>query len=126
MTLNFIPPTDKPAPELPRPTVPAPPPWRWTASGKPGGRALARFHIYVEDCNGRKIAAVWGKDGEREATANLLVAAPIMKAALLDIGDLADKTLAGELIINPIALRDIIFRCAAALAMLDDDQGGAP
>ena len=101
---------------------PAPTPWRWSASGKPTGKSLARFHIYVEDKDGRKIAAVWGKDGEREATANLLVAAPTMKAALLDIGDLANKTLGGEGIFDRVALRDIIFRCAEALAMRGDDQ----
>ena len=39
-----------------------------------------------------------------------------LRAALLDIGDLADKTLEGEAILDRVVLRDIIFRCADALA----------
>jgi hypothetical protein len=116
MTLNATQTAADTVPLTPRPTMPAPTPWRWSVSGKPTGKSLARFHIYVEDKDGRKIAAVWGKDGEREATANLLVAAPTMRAALLDIGDLANKTLEGEAIFDRIALRDIILRCAEALA----------
>ena len=30
-------------------------------------------HVYIVDANGRKIAAVWGKDNERLETAQLLV-----------------------------------------------------
>ena len=39
-----------------------------------------------------------------------------LRAALLDIGDLADKTLRGEAILDRVVLRDIVFRCADALA----------
>ena len=95
---------------------PAPTPWRWSASGKPTGKSLARFHIYVEDKDGRKIAAVWGKDGEREATANLLVAAPTLRDALRHL--LAESYANWNM---PMAL---IEEAKAALAMLDDDQGG--
>ena len=31
------------------------------------------MHIYIVDANGRKIAAIWGKEGEKEATANLIL-----------------------------------------------------
>ena len=92
-------------------TVPAPTPWRWTTAGKPTGKSLARYHIYVEDKDGRKIAAVWGKDFEREATANLMVAAPALRDALRAVIRVADR-------------KTVEFDSArAALAMLDDDQG---
>ena len=101
-------------------TVPAPTPWRWTASGKPTGKSLARFHIYVEDKDGRKIAAVWGRDGEQEATANLMVAAPALRdacnAARLVLKS-RDQTPAEAAVYGAIK---------TALAMLDDDQAGAP
>ena len=117
MTLTFMPPSDKPAPALPRPTEPAPTPWRWTCSGKPTGKSLARFHIYVEDNSGRKIAAVWGRDGEREATANLMVAAPTLKkAAEYAIFALNDVPQNVKTLMAKSHLRE-------ALAMLDDDQG---
>jgi hypothetical protein len=57
----------------------APRPWDWvfvstdTASG--GG------HIYLVDANGRKIAAIWGKGGEKEATADLIITAVNAEAA---------------------------------------------
>lgn len=117
MTLTFMPPSDKPAPALPHPTEPAPTPWRWTCSGKPTGKSLARFHIYVEDNSGRKIAAVWGRDGEREATANLMVAAPALRDALQAarlVLKSRDQTPSESVVYGAIK---------AALAMLDDDQG---
>ena len=113
MTLNATETTAKPAPLTPRPTVPAPTPWRWSASGKPTGKSLARFHIYVEDKDGRKIAAVWGKDGEREATANLLVAAPVLRDALRNLLNAGDT-------LNTL---EAYQNAELALAMLDDDQG---
>lgn len=54
------------------PTTPAPGPYSWQSSGKPGGNG--DFNYYLIDKNKRKIAAVWGKRGEKEATANLLMA----------------------------------------------------
>ena len=113
---------DRPAASTaPAPTVPAPTPWRWTASGKPTGKSLARFHIYVEDKDGRKIAAVWGRDGEREATANLLVAAPVLRDALRKVVGCAYPAAKG-ILVEAQALR----MAQDALAMLDDDQAGAP
>lgn len=50
----------------------APRPWDWTwvsAKASSGG------HIYLTDANGRKIAAIWGKAGEKEKTADLIIAA---------------------------------------------------
>lgn len=55
-------------------------PFDWQSSGLPGSNGL--FNIYVTDKDGRKIAAVWGKPGEKEATANLFVAAPALVTAL--------------------------------------------
>lgn len=67
----------------------APGPWNWVASDAPS--ANGGLHAYVVDANGRKIAAVWGKTGEKEATAHLMAAAPAMRAAaealLAKIGD---------------------------------------
>lgn len=67
----------------------APAPWSYEASGKPGGNG--DFNIYVIDKNKRKIAAVWGKRGEKEATAAVLMAAPglleLLKIAVCDHND---------------------------------------
>lgn len=57
----------------------APGPWNWVASDNPS--ANGGFHVYVVDANGRKIAAVWGKTGEKEATAHKMAAAPAMFSA---------------------------------------------
>lgn len=46
-----------------------PRPWDWTWVGNGTGG-----HVYLTDANGRKIAALWGKSGEREAAADLIVA----------------------------------------------------
>lgn len=62
------------------PTAPAPGPYSWESSGKPGGNG--DFNYYLIDKDKRKIAAVWGKRGEKEATANLLMASHDMLAAL--------------------------------------------
>lgn len=51
----------------------APAPWSVVALGKPG--AHGRYNLYIVDANNRKIAAVWGKDGEREATADMMCSA---------------------------------------------------
>jgi hypothetical protein len=50
---------------------PAPRPWDWIWVGA-GDRT---GHIYIVDENGRKIAAIWGKAGEKEKTADLIIAA---------------------------------------------------
>lgn len=52
----------------------APLPWDWTwipASNNANGGG----YIYIIDANGRKIAAIWGKADEKEATADLIVKA---------------------------------------------------
>jgi hypothetical protein len=52
---------------------PAPRPWDWifvaTGSGSDFG------HVYIVDANNRKIAAVWGKAGEKQKTADLIIEA---------------------------------------------------
>ena len=58
----------------------APPPWDWAPSGSPGGNG--DFNVYITDKNGRKIAAVYGKRGEKEKTCDLLSAAPKLLEAL--------------------------------------------
>jgi hypothetical protein len=56
----------------------APLPWDWiwvqTDKGSGGG------HIYIVDANGRKIAAIWGKADEKQATADLIITAVNEKA----------------------------------------------
>lgn len=52
------------------PTLP-PLPWNWVASKTPTANAL--YHIYLIDATGRKIAAIWGRHGEKELTANRIV-----------------------------------------------------
>lgn len=44
-----------------------PKPWNWVASMHP--TANASYHLYLIDATGRKIAAIWGKKGEKELTA---------------------------------------------------------
>ena len=39
-----------------------------------------------------------------------------LRAALIDIGDLADTALQGVSILHAVTLRDVIFRCAEAIA----------
>lgn len=59
----------------------APLPYDWTAVGTAAyGNA---FHAYLTDANGRKIAAIWGKAGEKEKTADLLMTAANNYARLL-------------------------------------------
>lgn len=58
----------------------APGPWDWEATGV--ANANGGFHCYIVDANGRKIAAVWGKGSEKEATAMLLSAAYRMAFAI--------------------------------------------
>lgn len=48
-----------------------PRPWNWTWVG---ANASGGGHIYLTDANNRKIAAVWGKAEEKQATAELVVA----------------------------------------------------
>lgn len=58
----------------------APAPWDWIAAGRPSGHN--EMNIYVVDANGRKIAAVYGKRGEKEKTIRLMAAAPKLLEAL--------------------------------------------
>jgi hypothetical protein len=57
----------------------APAPWNVEFSGKPGGNG--DLNMYVVDKDGRKIAAVWGKRGEKEATACVVSMSPNLLAA---------------------------------------------
>lgn len=56
-----------------KPPMLPPMPWDWTCADFP--TANARSHIYLVDATGRKIAAIWGKDGEKELTADLILRA---------------------------------------------------
>lgn len=47
----------------------APRPWTWTMQLTVSGPG----HIYLVDASGRKIAVLWGKKGERELNAELIV-----------------------------------------------------
>lgn len=59
----------------------APLPYDWlTSSIAPAG---GRFHLYLTDANGRKIAAIWGAPDQKEATAKLIVRATEAHAALV-------------------------------------------
>ena len=49
---------------------PAPRPWDWVFVSAPASEG---GHIYLVDANRRKIAAIWGKAGEKKATADLIV-----------------------------------------------------
>ena len=51
----------------------APRPWRiaFSKTGSNNGKP----HVYIEDANGRKIMAVWGKDDEKMQTAMLVLQA---------------------------------------------------
>jgi hypothetical protein len=48
-------------PELP------PLPWKWVSSGSSDARG--QFHIYLVDANGKKIAAIWGREGQKTLVA---------------------------------------------------------
>jgi hypothetical protein len=48
-------------------------PWDWTAAETPTSNG--NFHLYLVDANGRKIGVIWGKAEEKEATADLIIAA---------------------------------------------------
>lgn len=60
--------------------VPAPGPYDWQAVISP--TATGGFQLYVVDANGRKVAGVYGKAGEKAATAALLGAAHDLREAL--------------------------------------------
>ena len=70
----------------------APAPWAWESSKVPGGRGGNNFNLYITDANGRKIAAVWGKPGEKEKTCKLIAAAPAMRKTLDEISAEAGMT----------------------------------
>jgi hypothetical protein len=61
----------EPAPK-PMPTLP-PLPWDWIAAGVADARGS--FHAYLVDSTGRKIAAIWGKDGEKQLIADKIIEA---------------------------------------------------
>jgi hypothetical protein len=52
------------------PTLP-PFPWNWVAASVVDARGS--FHAYLVDGTGRKIAAIWGKDGEKKLIADHIV-----------------------------------------------------
>ena len=58
----------------------APAPWGFESSEKPGG--YGNHNMYITDADGRKIAAVWGKRGEKDATAAMMIGSLAMAAAL--------------------------------------------
>ena len=64
-------------------TVPAPGPYDWRRIGRAGSHGL--YNIFLTDKDGRKIAAVWGRPDEKEATADLLAAAPDLLAAAVKL-----------------------------------------
>jgi len=112
-------------------TAPAPAPWDWTASTNPGGSARNVFNVYITDANGRKIAAVWGKAEEKEATVRLMVAAPAMLAALRPLAahavtleldftcnELAAMDQEHFLVVNGISVADC-FRARAAIKLAE-------
>jgi hypothetical protein len=51
-------------------TEAAPRPWDWIFVG---ANASGGGHIYLVDATGRKIAAIWGKAEEKQATADLII-----------------------------------------------------
>lgn len=57
-----------------------PGPWRSDRAEKPGSNG--DFYVFIRDATDRKIAGVWGRRGEKEATAALIAAAPELYAAL--------------------------------------------
>lgn len=59
----------------PEPTLP-PFPWSWEATGNADARGS--FHAYLVDATGRKIAAIWGRDGEKRLIADHIVEATNM------------------------------------------------
>ena len=69
---------------------------------------------------------MWGRDGEREATADLMVAAPALASALRAMLQQYGKPMHEEWINeNGFEAAKVVHRQAqAALAMLEDDQGG--
>jgi hypothetical protein len=66
----WVEPVSIPAPKDAAP-VPAPRPWDWLWIGATNGGG----HIYLLDATGRKIGVVWGKGGEKEKTADLIIEA---------------------------------------------------
>lgn len=59
-----------------------PMPWDWTASAVTS--ANGSFHAYLVDATGRKIAAIWGKAGEKEKIADRILVACNAYDALID------------------------------------------
>jgi hypothetical protein len=57
-------------PEKVAPALP-PLPWDWVAAGAADARGS--FHAYLVDATGRKIAAIWGRDGEKQLIADRII-----------------------------------------------------
>ena len=89
----------------------APAPWAWESSKIPGGRGGNNFNLYITDANGRKIAAVWGKPGEKEVTCKLIVAAPAILETLRDLIKVAD---------GMVECADQCDRARAAIALAEN------
>lgn len=67
----------------------APGPWTIETSTTPGGNGTR--NLYINDRNGRKIAAVWGKEGgEKETTAAIMIAAPELLKLLKEFMSVTD------------------------------------
>jgi hypothetical protein len=56
-------------------------PWNWVSSGSSDARG--QYHIYLVDADGKKIAAIWGKEGQKTETAQHIVSL-VNAASLLD------------------------------------------
>lgn len=59
-----------PPPAPPTPTLP-PLPWDWVSSTVTDARGS--FHAYLVDATGRKIAAIWGREGEKALIADTII-----------------------------------------------------
>lgn len=46
-------------------------PWNWVSSGS--AYARGQFHIYLVDANGKKIAAIWGREGQKTLVAQRII-----------------------------------------------------
>lgn len=93
---------------------PAPGPYGLTPSATPSGNGA--FNVYVVDVTGRKIAAIWGKPEEREATADLFIAASQVPGAEREDAEGNDQTYKHELVTQYW----LTHYCAARCALCDN------
>lgn len=61
--------------------APTLPPFPWDLDAAVTTDARGQHHVYLVDATGRKIAAIWGKDGEKMLIANHIVEATNMIAS---------------------------------------------